>query len=97
MGSPLTITATVCACAGLTEPGKTIPSAQAATQLVRRRRRRCENVAVMIMFDLDLCDFEVGRTAIRPPIRCGPYSYWRPLAADAVEVLASVRRPMLII
>ena len=51
----------------------------------------------MIMFDLDLCDFGFGRTAIRPPIRYGPYSYWNPEADDVVDVLASVRRPMLII
>src|SRR6478752_8103716 len=51
IGSPLTITATVCACAG--EPGQTIPNAQAATQLTRRLRSRYENAAATIMFDLN--------------------------------------------
>ncbi len=49
----------------------------------------------MIMLDLDLCVFGVGRTVFRPPIRCGPYSYWKLPPDELVEVLAIVRRPKL--
>src|SRR4030081_1761573 len=62
MGSPLTMTATVCACSGEPQPIRS----SAAAQPRMRGERRFENVAVMIIFAIST-DSDWNRTAPGDP------------------------------